>query len=81
MSLADLAKAPARPGRKECSVAWIASQLDEQDRADLEAAIANPSAALEAISKALSQMGYHIAAQTIGRHAHGSCLCGKACRP
>lgn len=80
MALADLAKAPAAPGRKECRTAWIAAQLSAEDRADLEAALANTGAAWAAIADELTSMGYRIDGQTVGRHGRGLCLCGKAYR-
>ena len=76
MGLLDEIKS-ARPkvgGR--CSIPMFLDSLSDKDRADVEAALADPTIAATAIAKVLQARGHNMSASTLQRHRRGACLCG-----
>ena len=79
MSLKTLATADGtRPGWQQCGVDYIANQLSDEDRKDLELAIANTNVRYTEIASELRSMGFDISAQTVSRHSRGECACERA---
>ena len=62
-----------------CPIHRILNDLDKQDRADLEAALADDSLMHVAIAKALISRGFDIGAhgKSISVHRRGQCGCSR----
>jgi hypothetical protein len=71
------AQAPSRKGSL-CTISVILSRLDPADRADLTDALVDPHIPNAAIARVLKNRDHPIAAQSIGRHRRGDCLCRSA---
>lgn len=74
MSLAAEVAALAVP-RARCSLARVADSLDDADRADLRALLADPDVLGSLISRALIARGHNVKPHTIQRHRRGMCAC------
>ena len=73
--LDDMKNARPRVGG-QCSVPGFLASLDETDRADVVAALADPLIAATSIAAILQGKGHRISATTLQRHRRGGCLCG-----
>ena len=73
--LDDIKNAQPRKGSK-CSVPALLAALDKEDRADIEAAMADPVIASTSIVAILQREGHKIGISTIQRHRRGGCFCG-----
>ena len=64
---------------KDCSVAHLLSSLDERTARKLLEKIDNPKIRISDIGRVLSETGFQIASQTLGRHRKrgfaGGCRC------
>lgn len=71
-----LAEAQAAQGRigGQCSVASLLERLDPTEQAELLEAL-NADVQAKALSRAMKDRGWDIAAQTIQRHRRGDCKC------
>lgn len=74
--LDDIGAAQRRPGPKGCGVSSVLASLDAKDRADLEAALADPTYQGQAIARALTARGFDVAGLTVQRHRNGVCCRG-----
>ena len=75
MTLLDDIKAETTGAGPRCTVALLLAGLTDDDRADLTAALANPSIPSSAIHRVLHKRGYAIADTTLHRHRRGTCRC------
>ena len=75
MSLLAEVAALAGPTRTRCSVGQAATALDETDRADLVALLADLQVPGSLISKALLARGHNVKPQAVQRHRRGHCAC------
>lgn len=75
MGLLDDVQRRASIVQRKCTVAVIFDVLDENDRADLRHALADPGISTLAILEVLKQRGHRIAATTITKHRKGVCTC------
>jgi len=74
--LADIqAEAPSGPDK--CSVSILLDALDEADRKDLEAALADGSIPHTAISRALTKRGHDMHDKRVAAHRRGECACAR----
>jgi hypothetical protein len=65
-----------RPGPR-CSVRAILDDLDEEDRADLERALADRTYPYSVVSEVLRRRGIEIRAYSLSRHHRGLCGCAR----
>lgn len=78
MALADrLATPPAVRRGQQCSVGALLDSLDGDDLAAVQAALANPAWTEAMIWQVLTDEGYDVAKQSIGRHRRGHCSCAR----
>ena len=65
--------------RVSCPVAYALSTLDEKQRVELEAALADETITHIAIARVLIRHGFKMSAQgkSVGAHRRGSCGCYK----
>lgn len=75
MSLMDEIQANRKRTGTECSVSVVAADLAPSDRADLHAALADPSVSVAAISRALKGRGVRLGVNSLGRHRRRDCHC------
>lgn len=61
-----------------CTVKRVAANLDPDEAADFEAAIASRDVTASAIARVMREDGHSISDQAIGRHRRGECACGRA---
>jgi len=73
LSLSALAARPLAPAHKQCSTCWLLGILEEPHRANLIAALSNPSVRYDEISTALEELGHEIPGPYLSRHARGGC--------
>lgn len=83
MSLADELRSlrdghASRPG-PTCTVAVILAQLPEEDAAQLEAAIDNPSVSGSSIAGTLTRNGHAVSDKTVLRHRRRGSATGCRC--
>lgn len=75
MKFADaLAQSEKRPGT-QCAIARLVTGLDDDDRAALQAAFDSDKVTSSTIARALVEMGFKIAPNTVSRHRRGDCRC------
>jgi len=60
-----------------CPVAKVLPDLSKEDRADLEAAMANPALRHVAIARALDSRGLRVGEKGIASHRKGDCACAR----
>ena len=75
MSLLDDIEAETTGTGPRCTVALLLRGLTDDDRADLETALANPAIPASAIHRALHKRGHSIGDTTLQRHRRGTCRC------
>jgi hypothetical protein len=77
MGLLDEIKTLNQPQQRGCAVADILNSLDNADRKDLEAALADATLTHKAITTALVQRAYklHPAGKQVAKHRRGECSC------
>jgi hypothetical protein len=76
MSLGErLRTTPAREVGPRCSIELVLERMDEVDREDLVAALADRSLASTTISLALQAEGYSVRAPSVAYHRRGDCRC------
>lgn len=73
--LDEMKKLTAQP--IPCTLKTISAQLDELDRADLEAALADSTVPYRAIVEALRARGFKIAGETVAKHRKCICACSR----
>ena len=59
--------------KRGCKIKHL--DLDDIQRAKIEAALASPGITAESISKVLRSWGVSISAPTVARHRRGGCAC------
>lgn len=69
------AEAAKGPSRLPCTIAVILAALTPEDRADLEAALADRSIGHRIIAEVLSAEGHPVKQGTVSRHRGGQCSC------
>lgn len=74
LSIIEEAAKSSRQGAK-CSVGLLLKQFDEQDRTDLEQAIANDSIPGAIIARTLRGLGYRCPDDAVLRHRRKACAC------
>ena len=75
MALADAMEQAGRPSRARCSVGVLLEQLDDADRATLQAWLAARSITSASIERALVSQNHLIRQHTIKRHRKSECSC------
>jgi len=65
------------PNRVKCSVWLVLSELSEQDKDDLVAALDNPNIKATVIATVLTNRGYVISDFSVRRHKLKRCACGR----
>lgn len=68
--------ADERPRYPVCQIVKIAELLDDEDRAALEQAMADPQIKGSTISRRLRDAGFHIGEHSVNRHRRRGCSCG-----
>jgi hypothetical protein len=75
--LDDIAK-ESRPAPVVCSVAVVLDDLPDADRAELEAALADPvTYTHRAITRVLNRRGYDMHDKRVANHRKGECACAR----
>lgn len=74
LALIEEAARTSGPGGK-CSVGLLLKQLDEADRADLEAAIAVESIPAAVIARTMRSLGHRCPDDSVMRHRRKACAC------
>lgn len=79
MSLFDEFKAESKPRQYKCIVNSIFESLDENESADLQAALDDPSITNSAIARVLAARGFPVTPEgkQIARHRKGDCVCAR----
>lgn len=75
MSLAEAIAAQRVVKGPSCSISVIRAQLDDEDRAALDAAMARTGTPSSVIARALRANGHDVQHQTVQRHRRGECKC------
>jgi hypothetical protein len=77
MGLLDDIRDESRGEPKTCSVADVLEQMDEKDRADLEAALVDKGVPHTAIVRVLNRRGFDQHEKRVGAHRSGKCVCNR----
>lgn len=75
LSLEDFPTGAKRQGLP-CSVASLLASLHDDDRAVLEAVLADWSIGHNAVERTLKDKGMRVGTGAVGKHRRGSCRCG-----
>lgn len=74
-ALAEAIAARVQPGGPTCTLGLIIALLGDDDRGDLEAALASPFIPATAIGAGLRTLGHDVKDSTVQRHRRGGCGC------
>ena len=75
--LDEIGEEQERTQPNRCPVAKVLPEMDKDDRADLEAAMANPALRHVANARALERRGHRVNANGIAAHRGESCACAR----
>lgn len=75
--LDDITTEQEKTQPNRCPVAKVMPDLSAEDRADLEAAMANPAIRHVAIARALEARGLRVGDKGIAMHRKGDCACAR----
>ena len=75
--LDEIGEEQARTQPNRCPVAKVLPEMAKDDRADLEAALANPALRHVAIARALDRRGHRVSDKAIAAHRGESCACSR----
>lgn len=59
-----------------CGMVKLLATMSDEDRADVQRALDNPTVTVAAIDRALRKHGYVTNPTTMRRHRRGDCCCG-----
>ena len=78
MSLRQTIAEESKPALKgpPCTVSIVLTQLDKDDVAALQEALADPRVTGSAICRALEKEGHRVPPHSLNRHRRGICNCG-----
>lgn len=72
----DIVSENIRTPNDGCGMVRILHTMSDQDRADVEKALADPTIAASAIDRALRKNGHQTSGNMVRRHRRGDCACG-----
>ena len=73
--LAEMRNAEDARRGPRCSVTVVLESMNDEDAADLRAALGDPTITGSVIARILRNRGHRITEQSVTRHRRGACLC------
>lgn len=77
-SLTEAFEASRKPKGQRCELPKILAKLDPDERAIVEAWLADPDVENAHIARTLTKVGHTIQGQAVGRHRRGDCKCDES---